>query len=197
MLYALVLAEAGGTTTPNPLIPAWYDIIWSLVPFALVLFLFWKIVLPAMRKTLDARAELIEGGIRKAENAQAEADKALEEYKAQLAEARAEAARIREQARLDGTRILNELKEQAAIEAARITASAQATIEAERQSAIVSLRSEVGSLAIDLASGVIGESLADDKKASAIVDRFLAELEASETAGASAGKAPVAKKAKA
>ncbi|NLA65492.1 MAG: F0F1 ATP synthase subunit B, partial [Leucobacter sp.] len=40
----------------------------------------------------------------------------------------------------------------------------------------------VGSLAIDLASGVVGEQLADDQKASALVDRFLADLEASEKA---------------
>jgi F-type H+-transporting ATPase subunit b len=185
MLNALVIAAGEGeSATKNPLIPEIYDIVWSLVPFAIILFLFWKIVLPAMRKTLDARAELIEGGIKKAENAQAEADAALEEYKKQLAEARAEAARIREQARLDGTAIINELKEQATVEAARVTASAKAQIEAERQSAIISLRSEVGTLAIDLASGVIGESLSDDKKASAVVDRFLAELEASEKAKA-------------
>ena len=178
MFAALVSAE--GEETPNPLVPAIYDIVWSLVPFAIILFLFWKIVLPAMRKTLDARAELIEGGIKKAENAQAEADKALEEYQAQLAEARAEAGRIREAARADGVKILNDLKAQASAEAARITASASAQIEAERQGALVSLRAEVGSLAIDLASGVIGESLADDKRSAALVDRFLADLESSE-----------------
>jgi F-type H+-transporting ATPase subunit b len=178
------MATEEGESLPNPLIPAIYDIVWSLVPFAIILFLFWRVVLPAMQKTLDARAELIEGGIKKAENAQAEADAALEEYKKQLADARAEAAKIREQARLDGTSILNELKEQAQTESARIVASAQAQIEAERQSALVSLRSEVGSLAIDLASGVIGESLADDKKAAGIVDRFLADLEADEKAKA-------------
>lgn len=183
MLNALALAAEAGETK-NPLIPEVYDIIWSIVPFVIILVLFWKIVLPAMRKTLDARAELIEGGIKKAENAQAEADAALEEYKKQLAEARAEAARIREQARIDGTAIITELKEQATIEAARVTASAKAQIEAERQSAIISLRSEVGTLAIDLASGVIGETLNDDKKAAAVVDRFLAELEASEKAKA-------------
>lgn len=66
------------------------------------------------------------------------------------------------------------------MEAARITANAQATIEAERQSALVSLRAEVGSLAIDLASGVIGQSLSDDKKATALVDQFLADLESDE-----------------
>ena len=184
MLNAFTTAATEVVEQKNPLIPEIYDIVWSIVPFVIILFLFWKIVLPAMRKTLDARAELIEGGIKKAENAQAEADAALEEYKKQLAEARAEAARIREQARLDGTAIITELKEQATVEAARVTASAKAQIEAERQGAIISLRAEVGSLAIDLASGVIGESLSDDKKASAVVDRFLAELEASEKAKA-------------
>jgi len=177
MVHALVRAAE----SENPLIPAIPDLLWATVVFVVLLFFFWKKILPAVQKTLDARAEVIEGGIKKAEHAQAEADKALEEYKAQLAEARAEAARIREQARLDGTKILNELKEQASAEAARITANAQATIEAERQSALISLRSEVGTLAIDLASGVIGESLSDDAKASAIVDRFLADLEASES----------------
>jgi F-type H+-transporting ATPase subunit b len=185
MLTALLsaAAETEGSENPqNPLIPAFYDILYSILPFAIILFLFWKIVLPRLQKTLDERSALIEGGIKKAENAQAEAQAALVEYNRQLAEARAEAASIRDQARADGVKILAEMREQASAEAARITAQAQAQIEAERQSAIVSLRSEVGTLAIDLASGVIGESLADDKKATRIVDRFLAELEASEGA---------------
>src|SRR5690606_29194879 len=100
-----------------------------------------------------------------------------------LAEARAEAGKIREQARVDGTKILQELKEQASIEAARGTANASAQIEAERQAALVSLRNEVGSLALDLAAGVVGQSLSEDKKATALVDSFLADLEASEKNG--------------
>ena len=165
MLNAFITAATEEVEQKNPLIPEVYDIVWSLIPFAIILFLFWRIVLPAMRKTLDARADLIEGGIKKAETAQAEATAALEEYN----DLRAEALRTS-----------NELKEQATVEAARVTANAKAQIEAERQGAIISLRSEVGTLAIDLASGVIGETLSDDKKASAVVDRFLAELEASE-----------------
>jgi len=178
MSTILLAAEEGAAT--NPFIPADYDIIWSLVPFAIIVAFFWIYAIPKFRKILDDRAEIIEGGIAKAESAQAEAAAALEEYNAQLAEGRAEAARIREQARLEGAQILSELREQASADAARITAQAHVQIEAERQAAIVSLRAEVGSLAIDLASGVIGESLSDDAKASAIVDRFLAELEASD-----------------
>ena len=170
----------------NPLLPAPPDLIWSSVIFVVLFIFFWRMILPRVQKLLDARAELIEGGIKKAENAQAEATAALEKYNEQLAEARAEAAKIRDQARQDGVKILNELKEQASTDAARITVNAQATIEAERQSALVSLRSEVGSLAIDLASGVIGQSLSDDKNAANLVDQFLADLEKSENTAKSA-----------
>ncbi len=168
----------------NPLLPETADLVWGLVSFVVLLAFFWWKVLPAVKKALDHRAEVIEGGITKAENAQKEAAAALEAYNAQLKEARVEAGRIREAARADGVKILNDLKAQATAEAARITANASAQIEAERQSALVSLRSEVGSLAIDLASGVIGESLADDARSAALVDRFLADLEASETSHA-------------
>jgi len=174
MLAELIIAA---DEAPNPLVPAWYDIVYSIIPFVLVLLLFWRVVLPRMQRLLDERAALIEGGIEKAESAQAEAKAALEEYNTLLAEGRAEAAKIREQARAEGGVILAELKEQAQAEAARITATAQQQIEAERQAALVSLRAEVGSLALDLASGVIGESLGDDKRATSLVDRFLADLE--------------------
>jgi F-type H+-transporting ATPase subunit b len=166
----------------NPLIPTLPDLVWGTLAFIIVLaFFFWK-VLPAMNKALDARADAIEGRIEAAESAQAEAQAALEKYTAQLADARAEAGRIREQARLDGTAIVAELREQASSEAARITSNAQAQIEMERLAALSSLRSDVGTLALDLAGGVIGETLSDDAKAQAVVDRFLAELEASEKA---------------
>ncbi len=168
----------------NPLLPATPDLIWGSLCFVALLVFFWRYVLPRMQKTLDERSARIEGNIEKAEQAQAEAQHALEEYTQQLADARAEAAKIREQARVDGQRILAELKEQAQAEAARITANAQAQIEAERQAALVSLRAEVGTLAIELASSVIGEVLSDDARATAVVDRFLAELEASEKAQA-------------
>lgn len=169
----------------NPFIPADYDIIWSLVPFAVIVAFFWFFAIPRFRAILDDRAAVIEGGIAKAEHAQAAAAAQLEKYNEMLAEARAEAASIREQARVDGTQILRELKEHAAAEAARITSTASAQIEAERQNALLSLRAEVGSLAIDLASGVVGQSLADDKNASRLVDSFLADLDASGAAGVS------------
>jgi len=168
------------------LVPALPDLIWGTIAFVIILVvMIWKGV-PRINAALDARTDAIEGGIKRAEQAQAEANEARDKYLAQLAEARGEAGRIREEAREDAKRIRAELVEQAQAEAARIVANAQAQIEAERAAALVSLRSEVGSLAIDLASGVVGESLSDDKKASALVDRFLADLDG--TKKAKAGK---------
>ena len=182
MLNALVAYAAEEEAAHNPLIPAWYDIIWSAVCFVVILVVVWKVALPKLYALLDARSAAIEGNIAKADEAQKQAEAALEEYTRQLAEARTEAGEIREAAREDGKKIVAEAKETASAEAARITATAHTQIEAERQTALVSLRSEVGSLAIDLAGGVVGETLSDDARATAVVDRFLADLEASEKA---------------
>ncbi|CAH0200103.1 ATP synthase subunit b [Microbacterium oxydans] len=183
MLKALVTnLAAEGEAANNPLLPAWYDIIWSGLWFIIILVVVWKVALPKLTKMLDERSAAIEGNIAKADEAQKQAEAALEEYTRQLAEARTEAGEIREAAREDGKKIVAEARDAASSEAARITATAHTQIEAERQTALVSLRSEVGSLAIDLAGGVVGETLSDDARATAVVDRFLADLEASEKA---------------
>jgi len=191
---ALLLAAEGEAS--NPLLPAIYDIVWSIIPFALVLLLFWRVVLPRLQKTLDERSEAIEGGIAQAESAQAEAKEALEKYNALLADARAEAASIRDQARAEGTQILQEMKTSAQAEADRIAENAQAQIEAEHHQAVLSLRKEVGNLALDLASAVVQERLSEDAKAASVVDKLLADLdkEASAPAKKAPAKKPAAKK---
>ena len=171
----------GGRGRHNPLIPAPADLIWAALCFLIILFFFWKIGVPRFHELLDDRAEAIEGNIAKADSAKAEADAALERVHGpagrRSCRGREDPRHRPRRRRADPRRI----QEQAQAEATRVTAQAQAQIEAERQGALVSLRAEVGSLAIDLASGVIGETLADDAKAAAIVDRFLADLEASES----------------
>ena len=181
MNEAVILAAAEGA---NPLIPNIWEILVTLLGFAVLMFIVVKFVVPMFEKTYAERTEAIEGGLAKAEAAQAEASAALDEYKQQLIDARTEANRIREEARAEGAQILADLKAKAAAESARIMEQSQVTIEAERQAAVVSLRSEVGSLATELASKIVGESLADDARSARVVDRFLDELETSQNAGA-------------
>jgi F-type H+-transporting ATPase subunit b len=181
---------AADDSKPNPLLPETYDIIWSLVIVVVIGFFFMKYVLPKFQTVLDERAEKIEGGLSKAETVQEEAAATLAEYHRQLAEARAEAATIREEARAEGSAIVEDLRRKASADASRIVETAQRQIEAERQAASVSLRAEVGVLATELASKIVGESLADSARQSRVIDRFLDDLEnqADDVAAAPAGK---------
>ncbi|MBN2176725.1 MAG: F0F1 ATP synthase subunit B [Demequinaceae bacterium] len=180
MMTSLLRSAAEGESAPNPLLPSNYDLLWSFVVFTFIAIAFMRWILPKLQTILDQRAEMIEGKIAKAEAAQREASVALEEYTQQLIEARQDAARIREEARVQATRILEAAREQAVEDSRHVTENAKKQINAEKQQAIIALRSEVGVLAVELASRVVGEALDDEARQRRVVDAFLSELEASE-----------------
>jgi F-type H+-transporting ATPase subunit b len=161
----------------NPLIPNLTELVIGLITFGIIFFALWKVLLPRLNQTLAERTDKIEGGLQRAEEAQAEANATLGRYREQLAEARHEAARLREEAREQGAQIIAEMREQAQVEARRLVDAAHVQIEADRQQALQSLRTEVGGLAVDLASRVVGESLTDEARQRRIVERFLDELD--------------------
>ncbi len=173
----------------NPLLPSWPEFIIGTVVFIIVFGILGKMLLPRIIQTLNEREDAIQGGINRADEAQAEAQAVLAQYRAQLEDAKHESSRMREEAREQGAQIIAEMRERAEDEARRITESAQAQIESERQQALISLRSEVGSLATELASRIVGESLADQARQSRMVDRFLDSLEAP-TGATPSGAAP-------
>jgi F-type H+-transporting ATPase subunit b len=172
----------------NPLIPPLGEIVIGLIAFAIVLVVFFKLIAPRFEQVFRARREAIEGGIERAEAMQAEAKAALEQYRAQLAEARTEAAQIRDQARAEGQQILEELRAQAQEESARIVARGEEQLAANRQSVVNELRGQIGALAVDLAGRVVGESLEDDARRRGTVDRFLDQLDGMSAGGASDGR---------
>ncbi len=177
MVSNLVLLAAEGEV--SPLVPHTSELIVGLVAFTL-LFLFLRAkVFPVFEKTFTERAAAIDGGLKKAEQAQAEAADALAQYNAQLAEARAEAGRIRTEAQAQRADIVEEARAEALVESTRIKESAQAQIASERQQAMTELRRDVGSLAVDLAGRIVGESLEDEARQRRTVERFLDSLEAS------------------
>lgn len=161
----------------NPLLPTWPEFIIGTIVFAIVFGVLGKILLPRISKILEEREDAIEGGINRADEAQAEAQRVLEQYRAQLDDARHEAARLRAEATEQGAAIVAEMRERAAAEARRITEAAQAQIEAERQAALQSLRAEVGTLAVELASRIVGESLEEPARQNRMVERFLGDIE--------------------
>jgi len=169
--------DGGREKALNPLIPHPVEIVLSLVVFGLLFLAIRKFVIPNFEKTFLERTTAIEGGLAAAETKQAEATALLAELEQQLAEARHEAARIREEAREQGAQIVAEMREQAHAEATRIVDHGKTQIEAERQQALTSLRAEVGAMSVELAGRVVGESLEDEARQARVVDRFLEELE--------------------
>lgn len=172
------MSEEVGWPEKLPLLPHPGEMIVGLVAFGILYWIFKTRVVPKMEELYAERAAAIEGGMQQAQEAQAAANAAKEQYEAQLREARTEANKIREDARGQGASIVSEMRSQAQAEAGRITESAKKQVDAERQAAVVQLRSEVGTMSTDLASRIVGESLHDEARQKGIVDRFLAELEA-------------------
>ncbi|MFJ6794334.1 F0F1 ATP synthase subunit B [Streptomyces sp. NPDC091268] len=171
-LLVLAAEEPG-----NPLVPPIPELVIGLIAFVIVFGLLAKKLLPNINKVLDERRETIEGGIEKAEAAQTEAQSVLEQYKAQLAEARHEAARLRQEALEQGTALKEELRAEGQRQREEIIAAGHAQIEADRKAASQALRQDVGKLATDLAGKLVGESLEDHARQSRTIDRFLSELE--------------------
>ena len=161
----------------NPLLPHTAELVVGAIAFTLLYLVLRSKVVPMFEKAFTARTEAIQGGMERAEKAQLEAERALRQYTEQLSKARDEAQSLREDARAQGVAIVEDLRAKAQEEAARITAAAHASIEAERQAAVTSLRTEVGAIAVELASKIIGEALDDQARASRVVDRFLDDLE--------------------
>jgi F-type H+-transporting ATPase subunit b len=170
-------ADGGG----NFLVPNFTFVV-ELFAFGIILFILGKWVIPPINKAMTDRQEKIRKQFADLEEARAEANEAEESFRKQLAEARHEAARIREDAREQGAAIIADMRKQAQDESDRILKHARAQLDAERTQAVQQLRGEVGSMATTLASRIVGESLEDDERRGRTVERFIESLESEDAA---------------
>ena len=173
---ALITAAEGGEEAPNFLLPNATFLV-ELGIFALLVFILAKWVIPPINKAMTDRQDKIRAQFEEAAQLKADAQAAEEAHQAALAEARHEATKIREEAREQGAQIVAQHREQAQVEADRITANAHAQIEVERAQTMAQLKGEVGGIATALASKIVGESLGDNDRQKGVVDRFISELE--------------------
>jgi F-type H+-transporting ATPase subunit b len=169
----LLAAENGPNVLQVPIV----ELVAGIVVFLILLFGLGRLALPNVRRVLDERSDQIEGGLARAQAAQAEAQSLLEQYRAQLGSARDEAAEIRAKAQADRQAIIEQARGEAASAAEQVHARAQAQLEADRQGMRSELVREVGTMAVALAEKIVGETLADDARVSATVDRFVSDLD--------------------
>ncbi|MBB4933728.1 F-type H+-transporting ATPase subunit b [Lipingzhangella halophila] len=164
----------------NPLAFHWDEFIFGLIAL-IVLVVFMARMWPKLTSALDERANQIEGGIERAQKAEAEAEEIRQQYREKIEEAHRQYAQELEKAKEQRAAIIAEAREEAQVEARRVIDAAHAQIEADRQHALAQLRSEIGSLSADLAERIVGETLSDSAAQNRVIDRFLDELEQSDS----------------
>jgi F-type H+-transporting ATPase subunit b len=149
----------------------------ELVAFLIILAILGRWVLPPIQKVLKQRQDMIKQQVEDSEQAKEKLAEAEKVYQNALNEARTEAAQIRENARAEAQRTVEDLRAQAIEEQQRIIARGDDQLASQRTAIIRELRSEIGSLAVELAEKIVDQRLADDASVSATVDAFLAGLE--------------------
>jgi F-type H+-transporting ATPase subunit b len=158
-----ILAEGGSVDdcheAPSPILPETNELIWGGISFLLLLALMWKFAFPALKDGMNARTERIRADLDAAESAKNEAVSTLDSYKAQLADAKAEAARIIEEARQSADALKRDQEARLQTELAEARSRAAADIEAAKAQATADLRNELAQLAVGAASAVVGKNL--------------------------------------
>ncbi|MFG3224209.1 hypothetical protein ACGF07_05415 [Kitasatospora sp. NPDC048194] len=168
----------------GPLKPDVAQLVIGLVCFFLVFGVLGALLLPRIEKTLAERRDATEGGVERAEEARAEAERVYEEFQAELSGARHEAALIRQTATEEGAALIAGLRAEGQELRERMLAEAKVRLEADRVLAEAELREDVARLATELAGRVIGEPVAGLPRTRAIADEFFAEHDAKAGAGA-------------
>ena len=152
--------------------------IWTIVVFLLTLLILKKFVFGPVGEAIEKRRASITASIEEAESSRDEAVKLLDEYKAQLAEARREADELREAGRREGERQKTEIVGQAQEQRERIVSDTQTQIDAQAQAAVAGIRDDVVVLALTAAEKVTKKSLSDDDHR-ALVEEALADADLS------------------
>ncbi|MFG2497522.1 hypothetical protein ACGFSB_04820 [Streptomyces sp. NPDC048441] len=144
----------------GPINPDVENLVVGVVLFA-PLYLFVRRMLLRINRVLEERATLLDGVTGgPAAELRREAERIRAERAAMLAEARREAAHVRQRAREEGAVLIAAAREDGLRERDEALAAGQARVEAERASAETELRGQVSELASDLASRIVGEPLA-------------------------------------
>lgn len=186
MLTAVVLAAEGDPT--RFVLPKGDELIWGSLAFFILFAVLSKVAFPAINKVLQQRSDKIRSSLESAERAKIEADGTLDQYRAQLADARAEASRIIEEAKRTAEAVRREIEARAQVEAQQIVERARAEVGTERDRALQELRGTVGDLSIRLATKVVERELANPDAQRAFVGKMIDELAATAPASGNGGR---------
>ena len=166
---------AGEDQAHNPILPVMSELVYAALAFLILLALMYKFAFPAVQKAMEGRTQRIRDNLDEAERTKAEAQRILEEYQRQLADAKNESARIIDEARSTAEQMRRDLMVRAEAEVNELRDRSRQEIEAAQQRAVADLRTQVSELAIGAAEVVVQKNLDRDTNR-AIVERYIEQV---------------------
>jgi len=160
---------------PSPILPEPNEIIWGAISFTVLFFLLRKFAWPGIKTAMEGRTERIRTDLEQAEQAKADANQVLDEYRAQLADAKNEAARIIEESRQQADALRRDQEQRLQAELAEMRTRAAADVESAKNQAIADLRGEVAQLAIGAAEVVVQKNLDRDTQTQ-LIDQYISQV---------------------
>lgn len=149
------------------------NFLYTMINLIVLAFLLKKFLIKPVTDIMEKRRQLIEDGLKNAQNAQEDAMKMKEEYAQALGGAKEESVRIVEKARKDAKSEYERIVEEADARAGSIIESAKADIRLEREQTMSALQSEIAGLAMTAAAKIVAEQTGNNQE---IYDKFLEEV---------------------
>ena len=157
--------------------PSFGLIFWMFVVVVLLLLLLGKFAWPVIVSTIEQRADLIDKGVEYAQNAKIHLDNAQKESEKMLNQTRAQQADMLRDADRMKTQIIEEARSAAQQEAQKVMDAARVSIAQQQKQAEKQFRDQVSNFALDIASKVVKNQMADPKAQSQLVNTYLDEIE--------------------
>ncbi|MEP7194933.1 MAG: F0F1 ATP synthase subunit B [Saprospiraceae bacterium] len=160
----------------SPIKPEFGLIFWSCMVFLIFWLIIGKLAFKPIISALNDRTNTIQESLDAAKTAREEMLKLNSENDRLMAEAREEKMRIIKEAKDAANSLINEAKSKAKEEAQRITVNAKNEIEVAKVAAMVDLKNQLGTMAIDIAEKIIRKRLSDDANQQEFVKRLVDDV---------------------
>jgi F-type H+-transporting ATPase subunit b len=153
----------------------WQTIVIQLINLFIQVLLFKKFLYKPVMNVLEKRQNLVDAPIKEAENAKKEALELKDQYEQSLAGASEEASRIIKEATSTANAKSEKIVNDAVAEAAAIKQQTEVEVEQQKKRAIAGAKEEIGSMAMGIASKVIGREITEDDHKD-LVDEFILKV---------------------
>ena len=151
-------------------------IVWTLLAFLIVLFLLKKFAWGPILKGLNDRESSIADSLASAEKVKLEMAQIKNENEALLAKAREERAELLKEAKDMKDRIINEAKEEAKQQAAKIINEAHASIQNQKMAALTDIKNHVGKMVIEVSEKILRRELSDKSQQEGYIKQLAEEI---------------------